>query len=577
MRKGLLVLLMTLVASCTTNQPQKGTAIDEMNVALHQGIDGNKALEAETQDRAPSTISKKLMPGIKIRSPQKNYLQRRFDISVKDVPARTFFTGLFTDTPLNVVVSPEITGNITLNMKQVTVEEVLQTLENVYGYAFNTIPGGYEIMPNTLKTQIFAVNYLELERKGRSKMTLSSGEVTQTPATSSASSATGGTATTATGNTTTVESRIGEVETSSTVDFWKQLKATLESIIGTEGGRSITVNPMAGVVVVRAMPKELKQVESYLDLVQNSMDRQVILEAKILEVTLHGQYQMGIDWKIFGAQLNALSNFEAAGVDISPDKFPDAFKVDINWNTSFQTTIQALETQGNVQVLSSPRVATMNNQISMIKVGSDSFFVTNINSTQNVTTGVAGANPTQSVDLTPFFSGITLDVTPQIDANQNVTLHIHPSVSLVRDQRKTIDLGQQGGILELPLAHSTIRESDTIVHAKNGQVVVIGGLMENHTEEDIAGLPFFGNVPFLGTLFRATKQEHRKSELVILLKPTVVTPKSMQHHLIESTQEIARIKKGFAVGGRPDIYGTEGEEPVTYGPPAGYYSQPRER
>ncbi|WP_165481142.1 pilus (MSHA type) biogenesis protein MshL [Legionella impletisoli] len=576
MRKGLLVLLLTLVA-CTTNQPIKGTAIDEMNVDLRQGIAGNQALYKESESRTPSKISKKLMPEIKIRSPQRNFLSRRFDISVKDVPARTFFTGLFADTPLSVVISPEIQGNITLNLKRVTMEEVLQTLENVYGYAYNRIPGGYEILPNTLKTQIFAVNYLELERKGRSRMTLSSGEVTQTPATNTTNTAFGGTSTSSTGNTTNVESRIGEVDTTSTVDFWKQLKGTLDSIIGTEGGRSVTVNPLAGVVVVRAMPKELKQVENYLDLVQNSMDRQVILEAKILEVTLNDEYQMGIDWKIFGAQLNALSNFTEAGADITQDEFPDAFKIDIKWNTSFTTTIQALETQGNVQVLSSPRVAAMNNQISMIKVGTDEFFVTNINSTQNVATGLAATNPTQSVDLTPFFSGITLDVTPQIDSNNNVTLHIHPSVSLVRDQRKTIDLGDQGGVLELPLARSTIRESDTIVHAKNGQVVVIGGLMQNQTEEDIAQLPFFGNIPFLGTLFRATKQSSRKSELVILLKPTVINQKSMTRHLIESTQNVARLKQGFHIGGRPDIYGTEGEEPVSFGPEAGYYSQPRTR
>lgn len=572
MRKGLLVFILSL-AACTTNQPTKGTAIDEMNVDLRQGIAGNMALEKKTQ-RTPSKISKALVPDLRMRGPNKSYIQRRFDIAVKNVPVQTFFTGLAADSPISIVVSPEIKGEITLNLKQVTVEQVLQTLENVYGYSYNPIPGGYEILPNTLKTQIYSVNYLELERRGRSKMKLSSGEVNQVANTNAL---TGGVAssisTSTTGTTTTMENVIGDVETRSTTDFWKQLQLTLQNIIGVDGGRSVTVNPLAGAVVVRAMPKELKQVEAYLDLVQNSVDRQVILEAKILEVTLNNQYEMGIDWRIFGATLNAINNFP--GTDIKLDDFPDAFQIEINWNQSFQTTIRALETQGNVQVLSSPRVAAMNNQIAMIKVGTDEFFVTNVNSTQNVSTSGLGTNPTQDVDLTPFFSGITLDVTPQIDSNDDVTLHIHPSVSLVRDQRKKIDLGTQGGVLDLPLALSTIRESDTIVHAKNGQVVVIGGLMENQTEEDVAQLPFFGNIPFLGTLLRNTKQTSLKSELVILLKPTVITQRSMTRHLIESTQNIARNKRGYHIGSRPDIFGTEGEETVSFGPKAGYYSQPR--
>jgi MSHA biogenesis protein MshL len=274
------------------------------------------------------------------------------------------------------------------------------------------------------------------------------------------------------------------------------------------------------------------------------------------------------------SKINAIRSFP--GTDIKNEDFPDAFTIGIKWATDFTTTIRALELQGNVQVLSSPRVATMNNQVSAIKVGNDQFFVSQLNPTTNVTTAgvVTNSNPTPS--LSPFFSGITLDVTPQIDAHGDVTLHIHPSVSLVTEQSKTIEgAGVNGRSLTVPLARSDIRESDTIVHARNGQVVVIGGLMENQTQEDVAQLPFFGNVPFFGTLFRNTKQQSRKSELVILIKPTVITPKTATKDLIESTQQIQRLKRGFHIGSRPDIFGTEGEEPVSFGPPAGYYSQPR--
>lgn len=577
MRKALLILIVNLVA-CSTHQPSNGTAIDEMNVDLHQGIIGNQQLIAATHNRNERAVTKALIPDLRLRS-SRHGPSRRFDISVKDVPARAFYTGLVAGTPFSVAVSPEIKGNITLSLKQVTIEQVLQTLEDVYNYAYQPIPGGYEILPNSLKTQIYSVNYLEIERKGRSNMRLSSGEVTQVGAgigTGSGSGSTTGSTGGAYNNNsqgavgTTVDSVIGDVETKSTVDFWKKLHETLNNIIGTGNGRRVTVNPLAGVVVVRALPKELKQVESYLDLVQNNMDRQVILEAKILEVTLSNEFQMGIDWHIFGTNLNAINSFP--GTPIDKNLFQDAFKATINWiPKDFSTTIQALELQGNVQVLSSPRVSTMNNQKSLIKVGNDQFFVTNIYQNNNFSNNGLVANSYPSVNLTPFFSGITLDVTPQIDSHGGVTLHIHPSVSLVEDQRKKIDLGTQGGVIELPLAHSTVRESDTIVHAKNGQVVVIGGLIQNQTLEDVAEVPVFANIPFLGTLFRATKQNARKSELVILLRPTVITQKSMAVHLVDSTQRIASVKRGFHIGSRPDIFGTEGEEPVGVGPKAGDY------
>lgn len=588
MKIRVLILLLSLSA-CTTNQPIDGTAIDDMNVELHQGINGNTSLERASGNRAPSEISTALLPDLKIRRPNPNQANKRFDIAVKDVPAKVFYMGLVEDTTINLAVSPEIKGNVSLSLKQVTVEQVLQTLEKLYGYAYNPIPGGYEVLPNTLSTRIYPVNYLDLERKSRSKMKLSSGEVTQTG--SGQGGGGGGNSGGSSGGfgggfgsgfggggnnngNNVVEAIVGEVETKATIDFWKKLKSSLETLVGTEGGRSIMTNPIAGVVVIKAYPKELKQVEQYLDLVQNSMDRQVVIEAKILEVTLSNDFQMGINWKLFGLELNAIHAFPTT--DLSLNDFPDAFTATIKWNpTDFTTTIRALEEQGNVQVLSSPHISTMNNQMAAIKVGQDEFFVTNVSSTQNVGTLGAATNPTQDLNLTPFFSGITLDVTPQIDSQDNVTLHIHPTISLVKDQRKRIDLGNQVGTIELPLAQSTIRESDTIVHARNGQVVVLGGLMQNTTDEDIAQPPLLGNIPFAGALFRATKQQSRKTELVILLKPMIMNAKTINQKLAESTDRIASLKRGFHLGGRPDIYGTEGELPVTFGPASGQYQQAR--
>ncbi len=562
-----------IICSCTTHQPINGLAVDEMNATLLTAADKNMRLDAKGRHRAlPSDISNALMP--KMYHPYQKPHQQRFDIAVENVPAKTFFMGLVKGTSYNMVVSPDVTGNITLTLSQVTIPQVLQTLEDVYGYAYKQTPAGFQILSNQLKTKVYAVNYLELERKGRSFMQISSGQVSQANQNNTQGNNLNSGSTSGNNNNQNAQqtSSIGDVESKSTINFWKEMQKSLENIIGKDKGRSVTVNPLAGVVVVRAYPVELKDVEAYLDSVQNNMDRQVMLEAKILEIQLNHQYEAGIDWKIFGASLNALSNFPF--VSITDSKFPSAYTTEINWNRNFTQTIRALSEQGNVQVLSSPRISTMNNQKAVIKVGSDEFFVTNVSTA--VTSTVNSTTPTQDVQLTPFFSGITLDVTPQIDTSGNVTLHIHPSVSQVVDQQKEVDLGTDQKLV-LPVAKSTVRESDTVVHARDSEVIVIGGLMQNSSDEALAGLPFVTNMPFLGSLFRHTKQTSKKSELVILLKPTVIKRRVWSKAITNAQQRIVGLKRGMHFGDRPDVFGTEGERPIKYGPVSGIYKTPKKR
>jgi MSHA biogenesis protein MshL len=182
--------------------------------------------------------------------------------------------------------------------------------------------------------------------------------------------------------------------------------------------------------------------------------------------------------------------------------------------------ISFLESQGNVHVLSSPRIATVNNQKAVLKVGTDDFFVTNVSTT---TTSSGGGNTTTpNVTLQPFFSGVALDVTPQIDETGNIILHIHPSVSQVNTKTTTVDLGTTNGSLTLPLASSTVSETDSIVRGQDGHIIAIGGLMSQSSTSDRSQVPGAGDVPVVGGLFRNTNRLTQKKELVILLKPTVV-------------------------------------------------------
>ena len=183
----------------------------------------------------------------------------------------------------------------------------------------------------------------------------------------------------------------------------------------------------------------------------------------------------------------------------------------------FNAFVELLETQGDTRVLSSPRVATLNNQKAVIKAGTDEFFVTDVSS--NTVTGTA-ATTSRDVTLTPFFSGIALDVTPQISASGEVILHIHPTVSEVTDQTK--ELTVSGETDELPLAFSEIRESDSVVKARSGQIIAIGGLMRNSSRRVEQHVPAIGRIPGLKRLFGSSRELETKTELVILLRPIVV-------------------------------------------------------
>jgi MSHA biogenesis protein MshL len=325
------------------------------------------------------------------------------------------------------------------------------------------------------------------------------------------------------------------------------------------------VDRHSGLVVVRAMPGELRDVEAYLNEAQDSLQRQVILEAKVIEVELNDSFQSGIDWALISSNRDyAIGNTSIArgigrtivdnrgsaaitaagdvalssGLDVSDIPFGNLFAIGSS-TSNFASLITLLSTQGSVHVLSSPRVSTVNNQKAVIKVGSDEFFVTDISSDN--TTTIAGTITSPDLTLTPFFSGIALDVTPQISKNGEVILHIHPSISEVTDQVKTIVIGDEE--LRLPLAFSTVRESDSIVKALSGQVVVIGGLMKTISSDDNGGVPGIDEVPIVGELFKQKRKLNRRSELVILLRPIVVDKnRAWANYIQQSAERIERLQ-----------------------------------
>ncbi|MFC5510211.1 pilus (MSHA type) biogenesis protein MshL [Massilia jejuensis] len=566
-----------LLAGCQGTPPhQTYDAIKREVASAGAGAADSKAASAE------EAVANALLPPASSLARElpkaRPALEERFNVAFNNVPAQQFFRSIVAGTRYNMLVHPEVSGSISANLKDVTLAETLEAVREMYGYDYKIDGTRITVRPLTMQTRMFHVNYLVGSRRGSSNLRVTSTSVSNAGASGNGGNNQGqqGNGPNQNGNNqngnnggaTQVDST--DVNTLSNSDFWVDLKAAIEAIVGSkDGGRSVVVSPQSGVLVIRAMAEELRNVDMYLKATQLSVDRQVILEAKILEVELNDQFQSGINWASFSSIGSARNNRVSTGVigpggALAPLPFgggqppvisngrglaaSTGFSLSNAANAAgalfgfafqtnnFATLISLLEQQGTVHVLSSPRVAAVNNQKAVLKIGTDEFFVTGVTTTTN--TSATGNTVTPSVTLQPFFSGVVLDVTPQIDEKGNILLHVHPSVSQVTTITKGIDLGSAGS-LTLPLAASSTSELDSIVRGQDGQVVAVGGLMRQASSDDTSGLPGAGRMPVLGALFRNKNKVNQKRELVVLIKPTIVDSASnWSQDLLDTTRRI---------------------------------------
>ena len=571
-----LLVAVVLLSACQTTPKKDSPTMP----SIQKSLENAEASQQSATVEPPPEVQRALLPPasstlgvIKAEVPT-------FDVSVNEAPARQLFMSLVDGTGDNMVVHPDVSGTLTLDLKNVSTEDVMATLRDVYGYEYRYSHGVYQVFPSRMRSQVFKVNYLDIERKGGSKTRVSSGQITQSSSSSGGGNSTDNNSNSSSGssasdNNANKNGQNGfsgaQITTQTDANFWLDLDTSLKMIVGEENGRKVVINPMSGTVLVRAMPRELLDVKQYLDILQDSVSRQVIIEAKILEVELNDAFQTGVNWTAlldFGgnyqakiAQIGGGTIFkdgvsELAGTAVplnnlaltdGASAFGGVFAVQAHLG-DFNTLIELLKTQGDVQVLSSPRVSTVNNQKAIIKVGTDEYFVTDIDVQTDVAVGVS--NRSADVTLTPFFSGVALDVTPQIDSDGRITLHVHPAISEVVEDNKDLgvvtsssDDDDSSRSSRVPLAKSTIRETDTIVQAENGQVVVIGGLMQELVRDEVASTPFLGDMPVIGHMFRHTRKTSTKNELVILLRPVVVNSNRVwEQQVQQATQRFRAIQ-----------------------------------
>ena len=547
------LMLIGVLAGCAAPQRPGNDVMGEINDVLLKSATERQAPAARLTD---ASLMPPLAPQLVIDAPA---AEPRFDLSVVNAPATQVFMALVSGTRYSMLLPPDVSGSLTINLKDVTLIEALDTIRELYGYEYRVQGKRIFIEPNTMKSRVFQINYLSSRRRGSSDLRVSSSSLSTGGRTTSTTSASAAPATPSGNGTTAAASSedTTRVSMSTDSDFWGDLNRALTSIVGTTDGRGVVINPSSGAVVVRALPTELRNAEKYLRATQLIAERQVMLEAKIIDVTLADGFQAGVNWSTFNGSNNrtsvgvvspgtVLSAQQGIPIVSTPSRWAAANERDSIFpgagaflpgaagviaasalgrgflglafqSTNFAALLNFLETQGSVSVLSSPRIATLNNQKAVLKVGTDELFVTNVSSTTTTTT--TGTTSAPDLTLQPYFSGISLDVTPQIDEDGNIILHVHPAISTVTEKEKVINLGDLGTFV-LPLASSNINETDSIVRVQDGSIVAIGGLMRHEKNTGTAQLPgtsgFFANV--LGQRSAGTS----KRELVILIKPTVI-------------------------------------------------------
>jgi len=508
------------LSSCASNPAEWG---ERTNSRIKHEIKEAKDISSLKKLGVPKAISRAMLPPLEISVPKKKFdpVVNEFDLSVHKANVRDVYLNIVKDTPYSVMLEPDIKGNVSFSLKSVNLHEVFDHLQSSHGFFYERKGTKFLVYGNSLRSKIFHVNYLNLVREGSSKSVVSSGGISDG----------GGSGV--------------NITTSNSIKFWDDLTESLKAIIGEVDGRKVVVNRHSGFMVVNALPKELDLVESFLSKLESNIVRQVILEAKLLEVDLNDSFQSGINWgKLFssgsssltlsqtgggtslsgsgvtGNQGSSTSNILSAPVSaLGSTAFGGVFSVALQSN-NFGAFIEMIQTQGDVHILSSPRISAINNQKAVIKVGGEEFYITNI--TQNNDNSNSGNSDNSSqtqVEMKSFFSGIALDVTPQIDEDGYISLHLHPTVSDVTQKNKAFIIGGEG--FDLPLAASTVRETDTVVRARSEQIIVVGGLMKEATVESVASVPILGDLPLIGRLFRHESVTRVKKELVVLVKPTI--------------------------------------------------------
>ena len=477
------------------------------------------------------------LPGLAVSqiSGAEGQARRITELDARGLDLRIVLQGLAEQFGMGFSIAPDVTGTVTKRLRDVTLEEALRDIIP-QEYTYNTQGGVLRVSSIGLQSRIFTLDYVSLARFGTSstviqrRLTGANGQ--------------GGQAAVQTGG---VGGGADVITSVSIADLWQEVRVALVALVfnasaqqtgaapvagGTTGqpgqggaaggptafsqsdelGQKLIINPMAGTILVETTPQKMQQIETFLETFESSVQRQVLIEAKIVEVSLDRSFEFGIDW----AALQRVGNVDLTVGQTTPSGGGVQFTFG-GGNQQITAMLRTLGTQGDVRVLSSPQTNAMNNQRAVFNVTRDEvFFAVNRQPILGPTGATIGFNTT--IEPQQLAVGIVLDVLPQIGADNIVSMNIRPAITNVaRVESIELDDGTE--------AHAPVidrREVDTFARVRPGETVVIGGLMQTREETTRSGVPLLMNIPWLGNLFSKTTRSEVKSELVIFITPTIV-------------------------------------------------------
>lgn len=615
MKKLLVGILFVGLSACATRPATvpDTTILSEIQETLDAAL-FEQSPESESISENDIDLLDELIPSLSLDENLLAPVEQRIDISTPpDLPATEFFTSLMAGTDYGIVVSPDVDVNINLSLPNITIEEAMDTVAEIYNLDITRRGNIYSVRPGGLRTRQFTIDYLNVQRTGSSNIQVTSGNNQNNGGGNNQNGAgfnnggvggIGGFNNGGIGGIGGIGGQNGlngqngqlggagggaggQISTSTSTDFWSDLETAISNLIGeqssgggapaaggglfggigagagsrnqstvTDEGKSVLVQPLTGIIIVTAFPYELDRIEKFINAAQESLRREVIIQVQFLEVVLNKGFQYALDFNTFGQQSNNPltgsgefrgnadgafgSNNDQAAQFLSAEGGIEGISNPLQFATNFSdfdAVFQLLQTRGTTQVISSPQLRVLNNQKAVFQDGAQEFF-----QTQADTTTVASANNTTTNannNLQQFFSGISMDITPQISANGEITLHVHPIISAVDEQTKSI-AGQT-----VPLALTTTREIDSVIKAVNGKIVVLGGLAFERNINQTAGVPGVSRVPLLGDVLEQRQTQSVKSEFIILLKPIVASELGDRSVLNESNERFRELNRAI--------------------------------
>ncbi len=540
------LLIALLLTACAPQPPQPSPG------HLHSQLPQTTATDEKAASIPPVVSQAPFLP-----PPSSVAEAERYTVVVENIPLQSFLFALARDAKRNIEIAPGLKGFVTMNALDQTLEQILDRLvRQIEELRYDIINGDIVVGKDRPYVHTYKVDYVNLERQSDHTVEVSTQVVTSGLSNNQGGASSGGNNA---GNNST-----SAIKNSSKNVFWKSLLENIRSILKTEIieteitkreansednrnnssntaeiteqtikstiDNNVMVNKESGLMTVRATKRQHAEIQHFLDLVLDSVHRQVLIEATIVEVQLSDQYQAGIDWRRIDGNFSYEQKLTGGNISDNGPAYIFRYTNPLSAIGDISATVKLLESYGNTKVLSSPKIMALNNQTAILKaVDNQVYFTVNIEE-REATNNTAGRTRFETeVHTVP--EGLIMNITPQISANDEVILNIRPTVS--RIVRYVNDpnpgLAQFGVTSPIPVVQ--VREMESLLRVHSGDVAIIGGLMQDSTKQGKDGVPVLSRLPFIGDAFSYRDDQYLKTELVIFLRPVVIKRASIEGDL----------------------------------------------